>query len=204
MLRKLLLILTSISIGAQLCLASNEPIFTAYPSNTGNRNKWIVRDVNPGDKYEEYLTIKNLSDKKIHVQISSVETAGSETEIQILDNQPAQNIGKWINLEETSIEIGAYEKKQVKIVFAIPAETPLGEYQAAVFATHTNRTATNLNMTTRIGTRIYLNVTNNKILHSNVLALPINGAQLVLIIFSLLGIIISSFALKLENKHSLS
>ena len=204
MLKKILLILALTIISGQLCLADNGAVFTSYPSNTADHNKWIVRDVNPGEKYEEYLTIKNLSDKKIEIKLNTVETSGSKEEIRILDNQTPKNIGNWINLEKETVELNANEKKEVKIVLAIPSQVQLGEYQAAVFATYTDHLSNNLNTTTRIGNRIYLNVTNNQSLYTNTFNPKINITQLALIIFSIIGIIISSVSLKLENKKSMS
>lgn len=200
MIKKILLILALIAIGGQLCLAENGPVFTTYPSNTANHNKWIVRDVNPGEKYEEYLTIKNLSDKNIEVKLKTVETSGSKEEIRILDNLTPKNIGNWINLENQTVQLKANEKKEIKITLAIPEEVQSGEYQAAVFATYTDKLNNNLNTTTRIGNRIYLNVTNNQSLYTNTFNPKINITQIGLIVLSLIGIIISSVSLKLENK----
>lgn len=204
MIQKILIILALTTIGSHLCLADYEAVFTSYPSNTIDHNKWIVRDVNPGENYEEYLTVKNLSDKNIKVKLNTVETTGPKENIRVLDNQEPKNIGNWIGLENQFIELQANQKKDLKISISIPEKAATGEYQAAVFATYTDESNRNLNTTTRIGNRIYLNVTNNHSLYTNTFSPNINITQLSLIIFSILGIIISSVSLKLDNKKSMS
>lgn len=204
MIKTLLIILSLTAIGGQLCLAASEPVFTSYPSNTVNQNKWIIRDVNPGDSYEEYITIKNLSSQDIQVQLSVVETSGPKESVKVLDNQAPKNIGNWIKLENQSVQLKANEKKQVKLSLEIPDQTEQGDYQAAVFTTYTDQTSTNLTTTTRIGNRVYLNVTDKKTLYTNTFDPKLSVSQSTIIIFSVLGIILSLVSFKLENKKSMS
>lgn len=204
MIKTILIILALTIIGGTLCLANSGAVFTAYPSHTVNHNKWIVRDVNPGEKYEEYLTIKNLSNKNISIKLNTFETSGTSENIKILENETPKNIGKWIGLENQTVELKANEKKEVKIILSIPNQAAIGQYQAAVFATYTEESSKNLKTTTRIGNRIYLNVTNDTSLYTNTFNPKINPLQLSLIIFSSIGIVISSIGLKIENKKSMS
>jgi uncharacterized membrane protein len=172
-------------------------MFTSYPSHTRENNKWIIRDVNPGENYQELLTLENLSDQEIQLHTSVLETSGSTEKIKLLENQPFRNIGKWITTEKNTFTLTPFEKKEIKININIPKDTALGKYQAAVMVSGTNKTGTSLNLSTRIGNRIYLNVTDSSVLQTNTFSLQISIWQILLITISSLGLLYSLMPKKL-------
>lgn len=184
----------------QVAAASSDNTFTTYPSFTKHRNKWIVRDVNPGQTTEDYITVENLSDHSLTLDLNVKELSGTEEKPKIIENQNFQNIGNWTKLESNQLTLSAHQKSQVKIVFQIPENAPLGSYQEVVLASHTADQGTNLGVATRIGNRLYINVTDQKVLQANTQNLNVTPLQLTLIALASLGIIASlSFPAKTKN-----
>ncbi|MCC6643473.1 DUF916 domain-containing protein [Candidatus Peregrinibacteria bacterium] len=185
-----------------MALASTGVSFTSYPSHTINQNKWIVRDVNAGAEYQDQLTVENLSDQEITLDIKTIETTGAEENIRLLENQPAKNAGNWIKSSESQVTLAAHQKKQITLNINIPPQTKLGKYQAAVLVSNKISSDSAVNLTSRIGNRIYLNVTDSKVIQSNVFNSPLGSHQIVLIIASLMGIVISSVSLSRDHKKT--
>ncbi len=188
MLQKIFYILVGTLLLTPLVQAA-APVFTTYPTHTSDRSKWINRDVNPGENYQENLTVENLSDQPIKLNIKIVESTGSKDHIKLLEDVPYQNIGNWINPEFTEIKLKAKEKKSIKLNIQVPADTELGQYQSVALVSDLQSSDQQLQINTRIGSRIYLNVTNNSILQSNTFSPDIPILQLSLVILSLGGII---------------
>lgn len=179
-------------IGLLLCAPlaqASSAVFTTYPSHTLNNNKWIIRDVNPGQSYQEEITAENLQNYPITLTLQVIESSGSKENIRLLENQPNQNIGNWIQPEINSIDLAAHQKQNIKINIIIPNKTELGEYQAVILTTNTDKNKGNLNIATRIGNRIYLNVTNNPILQTNIFSTNISVIQITFITLSVIAIL---------------
>ncbi len=174
--------------GANLAQAQSMS-FTSYPSHTKNQNKWIIRDVNPGQSYREYLTVENLTDQPIDLEIKTVETSGSKEAIKLLENQPPRNIGNWLKPGTMKVSLGNKEKKEIPIDIIVPENTALGEYQGAILVSHLTENPSQLNLSTRIGNRIYLTVTDNPNLQTNTFSLQIENWQVIVIGLSLTGLV---------------
>jgi uncharacterized membrane protein len=188
MIRKILYILIISLSGANLVHAQSMS-FTSHPSHTRNQDKWIVRDVNPGQSYREYLTVENLTGQPLELQTKIVETSGSKDNIKLLENQPDKNIGAWIKTEDDLISLQSYEKKEIPVEITIPENADLGEYQAAILISHVSNSPDRLNLSTRIGNRVYLNVTHSQNLQTNTFSLQVSGWQIALIGLSLTGLV---------------
>lgn len=162
--------------------------FTTYPTKTINQDKWIVRDVNPGRHYREQITIENLSDENIELKIDIIESTGGRENIRLLENSTYQPIKQWIKPEQDIVKLSPFEKKNINLNIQVPGNQELGEYQAVALVSQTSEKSGNLKISTRIGNRIYLNVTDQKILQTNTFNSEINPPQLTLIILSLIAI----------------
>jgi uncharacterized membrane protein len=200
MIRNIFYILALSLITAPLALAQVDNSFTTYPTNTVNQNKWIVRDVNPGHQYEENITVENLSNQPIELQLEVIESAGDRNNIRLLENQFTSSLSQWIKPEHNRIHLSALEKKDIALQFNIPANQKLGEYQAVALVSHSQKDADNLSISTRIGNRIYLNVTDKQVLQTNSFTPTINPAHWTLIILSIGGIIYGLLPLRQLNQ----
>lgn len=191
--KKIIFIILGIGlISTQVAMAAaGENLFTTYPSFTKDRNKWIIRDANPGQQSEDYLTLDNLSDQTITLSLTVKELSGTKTQPQIIENQNLQNIGNWTKLENNQVTLSAHQKSQVKVIIQVPENAQLGSYQEVVLVSHVQQQTSDLNVATRIGDRIYLNVTDQKNLQANTQNLNVTPLQLALIILASLGIIAS-------------
>ncbi len=185
--KKALYILVFSLIGAQTLLAQEIP-FTTFPTHTENHNKWIIRDVNPGSSYDESITVKNLSDYTISLKLETIEFSENGEKINLREGVPPEDIGKWISFNEQKLSLQPHEKKELSLKISIPEKTALGKYQAAVMVSHSSGEEGQLNLSTRIGNRIYLNVTDSKLLQTNTVNYWNPSLQIFLILASLLGL----------------
>lgn len=188
MIKKIFYILTLCLITAPVTMGQSISAFTTYPTKTINQDKWIVRDVNPGRHYREQITIENLSDENIELKIDIVESTGGRENIRLLENSTYQPIKQWIKSEQDIVKLSPFEKKNINLNIQVPGNQELGEYQAVALVSQTSEKSGNLKISTRIGNRIYLNVTDQKILQTNTFNSEINPPQITLIILSLIAI----------------
>jgi uncharacterized membrane protein len=200
MIRNIFYILALSLITAPLAFAQADNSFTTYPANRVNENKWIVRDVNAGHQYEENITVENLSERPIELRLEIIESAGDRNNIRLLENQYSNSLSKWIKPEQSIIHLNPREKKDIILKLDIPTNQNLGEYQAVALVSHSQKNSDNLNISTRIGTRIYLNVTDQKILQTNSFNPSINPGHWTLIILSIGGIIYGLIPLRQLNQ----
>lgn len=200
MIRNIFYILALSLITAPLAFAQADNSFTTYPANRVNENKWIVRDVNAGHQYEESITVENLSERPIELRLEIIESAGDRNNIRLLENQYSNSLSKWIKPEQSIIHLNPREKKDIILKLDIPTNQNLGEYQAVALVSHSQKNSDNLNISTRIGTRIYLNVTDQKILQTNSFNPSINPGHWTLIILSIGGIIYGLIPLRQLNQ----
>lgn len=162
-----------------------ESMFTVYPTYPKENSNWIIRDVNRGNNYSEYLTLENLSEKEITLQITSRETSGTFENIKINKNAKAE----WIQPSMNEITLSAKEKKNMEINIHIPEDAKIGEYQGAILVNNPTKTKDQFNISTEIGNRFYLNITDNKNLITNTFSPPNINLHLVLILLSIAGIL---------------
>lgn len=182
----LLFLLTSAKISS--AAENTNGVFTIHPSRPLTTSNWIVRDVNPGKNYHETLTLENLSPETISLELTFKETSGTRDNIEIRENDDFANIGQWTSISPNQVTLSPHEKKNVDLLINIPPNVSSSEYQGAILAIHQQKKG-EMNISTRIGTRIYLNVTNSEILSTNT-AQPTNySTSLLLCIISLAGLI---------------
>ena len=166
----------------------NENTFTIYPQNPGTENKnWIKKSVNPGKEINEKLILENSSNEAISLKLE-VREFTAEKEFKIIESETYKNIGNWIKLNETRVSLEPGEKKVVKASISPPENTETKEYHAVILASEEKNDNGTINIVTRIGVRIYLNVTNAKIEEKNILQL--STTQIIIISISSVCLII--------------
>jgi uncharacterized membrane protein len=192
-------IVSAVSAPADVSEKNSEPVFTTYPTYVHQGNKqWIISDANPAKKYFDEITVENLTDHQIALKIEFRESEGTEENFKIIESADYQNIGNWIKLEKSEIILQPYEKQPLKIEINIPENTEAKKYQGTILVSNTQKaTNSDLNIATRIGNRVYLNVTNNSDIQTSFSNFEISPEQIVLILISLFGI---AFALKPQKQ----
>ncbi len=181
---------------------ANSPSFTSYPEDISNGN-WIIKNVNPGKNYYEKLIVKNLENETIQLNLKFNEFIENNKNIQLLENQKYLNIGNWISPTSQTIQLLPYETKRISFEIKIPKQTLEKQYQGAFLISKQLSQNNSFNINTRIGNRIYLNVTNNNLLENNIFNLPISKTNLLFIFISILMLGYSLFHSKrlIKNKN---
>ncbi len=201
--KKLLLyILTTLIIGTPLAWAV-EPVFTTFPSYEHQGNKqWLLIDTAPGQTINDSFKIQNLSSEPISVNIEFYETTGSKEKITILENREFKNLGQWTTLQNKSLSLDPFQTAQIGVQFKIPQNTKSGEYQGVILVSNLQPDHSDqLNIETRLGNRVYLNVKPNTELQTNSLNTNISPIQIGLIIAAIIGIVISLSLKKNTNEN---
>lgn len=125
-----------------------------------NGNTWIEKDTHPGNILEEIITINNLEDTTSEYSIKFAESEGPKENIHIKEDQPFNNIGQWTRLESEKISVEAKSKKAFMVRIKVPEGTALQKYQGVILVAPVKQGKDMINIVTRTGVRIYLNVTN--------------------------------------------
>ena len=135
--------------------------FTAYPSRTHDGNKsWIITRAEPGKTAEESITLENLSDEIRQISLEVKEARTENGKFTPISGQ-FENIGNWISVPQDSYILEPHRKMIIPVSIAVPADTPDDSYNAAIFAVQKEKNDNGLNIVTRIGVRVYLNVSND-------------------------------------------
>ena len=163
--------------------------FTTFPSHSVDHSSWIVRDVNPGGTYQEFITLQNLSNQNITLEIEIMESSGNQENIKLLENLPLETVGLWIKPEINKINLKAKEHRQIKFEIQVPSDTVPNEYQAVALVSEQGNSENPIKIQTRIGNRFYLNVTNSNDLKTNTFTPNNHELQIGLIILSLGGLV---------------
>jgi hypothetical protein len=198
MLKKFLQIIIVIALSTNTVFAS-ESTFTIYPTYPTENSTWIVRDVNPNQNYKEYLTLENLSNESIQINLAFHKTSGTKENITIQEETNPGEEAPWIKPGANQVNLAPHAKKNIEINIAVPTNITNGQYQGAIMATLSPNKGEGLQISTRIGSRIYLNITTNQELQANTLAPPNNSLHILLIVLSLMGIAFGTFPLRLTS-----
>ncbi|MBD3270698.1 hypothetical protein GF376_04175 [Candidatus Peregrinibacteria bacterium] len=196
--KNFLYILISFLLMTQTAIVSAQ-VFTTYPSKPYQGNKqWIVKNVNLGKNYQEKITVRNLTERTISLTLEFKESTGTKENFKIIEHEEFKSIGNWINFETYEIQLKPFEKKQIEMDIKIPKTAREKEYQGVILITHTDKAQNSkMNIATRIGNRVYLNVTKNSELQTNITNLTVTPLQISLILIALAGI---AYGIK-KNKY---
>jgi hypothetical protein len=145
--------------GVTAACANTNGDFTIYPSYEHDGNKsWIIRDVSPNRVIEEYLTLENLSDRRLDINLFVREAKEENGKFIAATTPDFKDIGLWISTDALSYTLEPHRKITVPVTISIPAEAEQGQYVAAIFASKKDAAGPALNIVTQIGVRVYLSV----------------------------------------------
>ncbi len=147
-------------IGANNALAQDSNgTFTVYPSymHEGN-SKWIILNALPGDHLKDYITIENLTAQKQTISLQANTADQTDKGYIINENISNNDFASWIKFEKKEYTLEPYQKIKAPLEISIPDSAEITEYSGAILGTQTVKNDNGLNIVTRIGTRIYLNI----------------------------------------------
>jgi len=166
-------VVCGVSLFANISLADVGGDFTIYPSyaHDGNRN-WIITSAAPGSTVDESLVLENLSDRHQEINLL-VRTASAKNGQFIAETSaPTDGAGTWITTDGDSYSLDPFQKITVPLEITVPRDAAQKQYTAAVFASKKDPAGQSLNIVTQIGVRVYLNVTPDAYLYTNVFTAP--------------------------------
>jgi uncharacterized membrane protein len=177
-------------IMASMAEAKSGGIFTIYPTyKHQNQNSWLILEKNPGQTIQDSVTIENLTDETINLDLFVKEATKNEDFI-IIENEEFQNLGSWITLEKAAYELSPHQKKQIPVSINIPKDAKPQEYTGAIFASYSKINEQEIKITSRIGVRVYLTVTQDPFQNSDLDANIFNtnpAAAMIFMVLSLVG-----------------
>lgn len=185
---KTIIFITTFLIGATSAYA-NEANFTVYPTYMHQDNKnWIIGSVQQGKDYNDLVTLENLTDKKQKIALTIREATNNNNEFNVVENETFKDIGHWIVLPQNYYNLGPKEKMKIPFQIKIPNDVPTGKYQAVIYAANEQSASSQLKIVTRIGVRIYLDVTAPNLFEANIFT-STNYKNNLFFILSLVGVI---------------
>lgn len=165
----ILLFADLVSQQTTFALSSSEttisPSQTNFQIQTTNGERWLKIKQNHNETQLYTYQLVNLSDKFISVQTEFQETTGIIENISILENQPAKNIGNWQSGNNQTHLLSPHEKKLILFPLTTPNLSCIDQcptYQGAILAKENKPTESGLNIVTRLGLRVYLEINSEK------------------------------------------
>lgn len=165
----LLPILTMATNGIKEEKTKDAPIgeFTIHPTyKHGDNLAWIVHTANPGSNFTDFVTLENLTDSQQQLSLRIHEAEEKESFI-IDESTEYQNLGNWISMPQTTYTLSPHETKKIELNFKIPKNIASKKYVGTILASKSKTNDQNIDIVTRIGVRIYLNI-NEKNLQTNI------------------------------------
>ncbi len=198
--KKLLLIITVIfsSLYSSNVFAANEARFTIYPAYS--EGKWLRISSNSNQNIDTAVILENLTSENIQLALNFKELSGTEKNPEIQENAPYQDLGNWLTISGSEFPLNPRQKLIVPLQIKIPTQTPNQLYQGVLLATESRPSnLPSMNIATRIGTRIYLEVDDSQIIQANNFQFSVQLWQILAIIS---GMILFGYSLLHSRKNN--
>lgn len=147
-----------IFLGFILLLPQKADAFTVIPS-------YMDLPLEKGERVEKSITLQNDASEsaKFSFEVADVKFSADGTPQFLPDPEPGANSLKWwINFDESMLELGPGEKKELKVNLSVPeAADPGGHYGAVVFSKinrQEQQDKTAVGVTQKLAVLMFLNV----------------------------------------------
>ena len=166
----LLLLINSKTTNANITSEQlNQNSTTAYTISISEPNKIepqkLLFELKPGQSAEDYILVKNISIKKLELNIYLSEEGEKNNQGNFSIKQQyetQENIGKWSTSDVEKITLEPNEEKKVKISIQVPQDAEKKTYLGGVAVVNPNAGYDgNIKISTRIIKTIKLTVTDN-------------------------------------------
>lgn len=163
--------------------------FTIYPSYMHGDNKsWLLLDLEQGETITDYVTVENLTGESQTLELNVVEATEENGSFLLTEEKEAEHLENWTALPQTIVELAPFEKQKIPVEITIPEKAQKTDYKASILASKTETNAQNIDITTRIGIRMYVDVHEPQALGANIFSSP-TYTSAVFFILSLMGVI---------------
>lgn len=151
-------------------------IFPSNPDDSDPRTKsWFIYNLDPGETMNDSVTLRNDSGEKQILEIYPVDATlnnmgGFALEMK---NDSREDVGSWVQLEESEVELEIGEAKKVGFTITIPDDASVGEHAGGIVIQKRDLSEEQKNVKggfviqTRLGVRIYQTVPGEVIKEAN-------------------------------------
>jgi len=127
----------------------------------GETRSWFVYTMNKGESREDSITINNHSDKSKTVVIEFLDaistTDGSYSLVE--SRSKNQDIGKWVDLEESTFVLSAGSSREIKFTVTVPNDASVGEHNGGIVVYEKPKiNNSDIKIITRVAARMYITV----------------------------------------------
>ena len=142
-----------------------------------NRGGWFVYEVDSGEIINDEVRITNTKDTTVFVKLEGVDAfLLDDGAFALRDTPDNEDIGTWIELEETDFELEPNSSKIVPFILTVPKDAEVGDHIGGLAVYETSGEperiyqsgGTKVGITTRVGARMYLTVAGNIIRDLNI------------------------------------
>ena len=97
---------------------------------------YFVLGLKPGESSRQHLIVRNDADRKLTVELASVDTSTTPTGGvgYQLSGQPLTGTGAWLTLSERRVELAPGEQRPVDVNVTVPSDALPGDYVAGISA----------------------------------------------------------------------
>lgn len=143
--------------------------FTIYPTyKHGNNSSWLILNMEEGEHFTDSVTIENLTNQEQNLKLEIHDATEENGTFVLQEDKNQKKLGGWMSIETDNITLKPHEKRKIPVAFNIPKNVPNQEYTASILASKTEKNAQNILITTRIGVRVYTNITAPQSLQANI------------------------------------
>lgn len=164
LLTALLLALVSLAGGGHASAAADDGTLSWGTKPTDNdvgtgRPRFSYR-ADPGGSLEDAIDVVNHSDQPLQLQLLA--TDAFITDAGAFDLLPSgetpTDVGAWITMGQSSVEVPAHETVTVPFTLAVPANATPGDHTGGILTSFVTNSGNGVGVDRRIGTRVYIRV----------------------------------------------
>jgi hypothetical protein len=120
----------------------------------------IVDHLAPGTVIRRRIVVVNKTEGPLRIDLYAGAAAIVGERFQPAVGRTPNELTSWISLEYDTVELVPWERREVRVTIAVPADASAGERYAAIWASVSSRAdpSANVNTVHRVGIRVYLSV----------------------------------------------
>ncbi len=139
-----------------------------FPANPDPKvplsNSWFIYNLVPGEEKKDAVVIQNTSEESLSAKIYPVDATTTKDGAFALLNEsdPKKDVGAWIDLPVTKINLSPGESREVPFTINIPGSAKVGSHLGGIVLENLKtKEGKGVDVVTRVGVRIYQTVPGN-------------------------------------------
>lgn len=157
----LVLFMTFLLFKPSLLWAAEDGEMAIYPYEWDGQNEnskyWFLYNLDKGQSKEDKVVVENLGSSPLAVKIYPVDATTTSDGAFALRNEdePKQDIGAWVKVTETEVNLEPHEKKAIDFSITIPNDVSVGDHAGGIIIENKEiKQGQQINVKTRVGVRI--------------------------------------------------